>query len=335
MSDCPADGLPNAPEPGEVTWTPEALERLERAPAFLRGMVRKLAERRARAEGLRVITPEVMTRYKQEMMGAAAGPSAAGRPALPWTAEAEALLRQIPEFMRPITRRICEELAAEESAPEVTGEFIRHAETLAEAETSQEPMPWTEEAEACLAERLARTPAMMADFVVRLFKRDVEVQARRLGEREITLDIFQKVWYADQEEKVEWAPEAWARLQTAPEFVRTGIQKAAERRARKEGVKVITSPLLTRYRNQAMLKAVKRIRELGYHELTFEAFEAAKERVRLVSLNPEAQERLDAIRRYFREERKGGHGDTLGEDLMRRFREYLKDPKGAPLPEDE
>ncbi len=335
MSDCPVPPGPE-PGPGEVTWTPEALERLERAPAFLRGMVRKLAERRARAEGLRVITPEVMTRYKQEMMGpAAAGPSAAGRPALPWTDEAEALLRQIPEFMRPITRRICEELAAEESAPEVTGEFIRRAETLAEAEAPQEPMPWTHEAEACLAERLTRTPAMMADFVVRLFKRDVEVQARRLGEREITLDIFQKVWYAGQEEKVEWAPEAWARLQTAPEFVRTGIQKAAERRARKEGVRTITSPLLTRYRNQAMLKAVKRIRELGYHELTFEAFEAAKERIRLVSLNPEAQERLDAIRRYFREERKGGHGDTLGEDLMRRFREYLKDPEGAPLEEEE
>lgn len=334
MSDCPADGLPDAPEPREVTWTSEALERLERAPAFLRGMVRKLAERQARAEGITVITPEVMTRYKREMMGpAAAGPSE--RPAIPWTEEAEALLREIPEFMRPITRRICEELAAEESAPTVTADFIRRAESLAEAEAPHEPMPWTAEAEAALAERLTRTPAMMADFVVRLFKRDVEAQARRLGEREITLAVFRKVWYAGQEEQVEWAPEAWARLQTAPEFVRTGIQKAAERRARKEGVRVITSPLLTRYRNQAMLKAVKRIRELGYHELTFEAFEAAKERIRLVSLNPEAQERLDAIRRYFREERKGGHGDTLGEDLMRRFREYLKDPEGAPLPEEE
>lgn len=335
MSDCPADGLPNEPEPGEVSWAPEALERLERAPAFLRGMVRKLAERRARAEGISVITPEVMTRYKREMMGPAAADSTPARPAVPWTAEAEALLREVPEFMRPITRRICEELAAEAEAPEVTAAFIRRAEELAEAEAPHEPMPWTPEAEARLAERLARTPAMMADFVVRLFKRDVEAQARRLGEREITPEVFQRVWYAGQEEPVEWAPEAWARLLTAPEFVRTGIRKAAERRARKEGVRVITSPLLTRYRNQAMLKAVKRIRELGYRELTFEAFEAAKARIRLVSLNPEAQERLDAIRRYFREERKGGHGDTLGEDLMRRFREYLKDPEGAPLPEEE
>ena len=31
------------------------------------------------------------------------------------------------------------------------------------------------------------------------------------------------------------SPEAWARLQTAPEFVREGIRKAAERRARRHG----------------------------------------------------------------------------------------------------
>ena len=35
-------------------------------------MVRRLAEKRARAEGIVVITPELMTRYKGEMMGLAA-----------------------------------------------------------------------------------------------------------------------------------------------------------------------------------------------------------------------------------------------------------------------
>jgi len=334
VSECPAAGPggPPEPAPGDVTWTPEAEARLLRAPAFLRGMVRRLAERRARAEGIRVITPELMTRYKEEMMGlAAAGGYAVPAASLPWTGEAEALLAAVPEFMRPITRRICEEFATERGAGEITPALIREAEALAEAEAAGEPLTWTPEAEALLLARLGRAPAMMADFVLRLFQRDVEVEARRQGEAVVTADAVRRVLAPGPEEAVEWAPEAWARLQTAPEFVREGIRKAAERRARRTGAPVITSPLLTRFRNQAMMKAVRRIRELGFSELTFDAFDAAKERMRLVSLNPEAQERLDRIRRYFAEERRGHPGDTLGEELMQRFRHYLRDPSAAPL----
>jgi hypothetical protein len=334
VSECPADDPVLGPEPGDgpVTWTPEAEVRLQRAPVFLRGMVRRLAERRARAEGLTVITPELMTRYKREMMGmAAAGEYAVPRPSIPWAGEAEALLAAVPEFMRPITRRICEELAAEQQLPRITVALIREAEALAEAEAAAPPLPWTDEAEALVLARLGRTPAMMADFVLRLLKRDVEVEARRRGEALVTADVFQRVWSAGSEDRVEWAPAAWARLQTAPEFVREGIRKAAERRARRLGAPVITSPLLTTFRNQAMMKAVKRIRELGFTELTFDAFDAAKERLRLVSLNPEAQERLDTIRRYFETERHGQSGDFLGHELMARFRTYLRDPAAAPL----
>ncbi len=334
MSDCPAaeGGPAGGPDAPAIRWTAEAEARLRLAPAFLRGMVRRLAERRARAEGIAVITPELLTRYKQEMMGlAAAGGYAVPGAARPWTPEAEALLVGVPEFMRPITRRICEELAAEQGASHVTPELIRAAESLAEGEASATPLPWTAEAEALLLGRLGRTPPMMADFVIMLFKRDVEVEARRAGARVVTAEVFQQVWLAEREEPLEWAPEAWARLQTAPEFVREGIRKAAERRARRLGARVITSPLLTRFRNQAMMKAVKRIRELGFTELTFDAFDAAKERLRLVSLNPEAQERLEAIRRYFETERPGASGDVLGPELMRRFRAYLQDPAAAPL----
>jgi hypothetical protein len=172
---------------------------------------------------------------------------------------------------------------------------------------------------------------MMADFVLRLLQRDVEVEARRRGLDRVTGEVVDRLWQAAPQAPVRWAPEAWARLQTAPEFVREGIRKAAERRARRMGVGEITSPLLTRFRNQAMMKAVKRIRELGFTELTFDAFEAAKAEIRTVSLNPEAQERLDRIRRYFETERHGRSGDFLGEDLMRRFRAHLRDPAAEPL----
>jgi hypothetical protein len=321
---------------GDIAWTPEAEVRLARAPLFLRSMVRRLAERRARVEGIRVITPELMTRYKQEMMGLAARGGYAGTAgSVPWTPEAAALLEAVPEFMRPITRRICEELATEEGAGAVTPALIHAAEREAEAEAASDPLPWTAEAEARLLARLDRTPAMMADFVLRLFKRDVEIEARRFGERRITPDLFERLWTAGRDEAVEWAPDAWARLQTAPEFVREGIRKAAERRARGLGVAVITGPLLTRFRNQAMMKAVRRIRDLGFHELTFDAFDAAKERIRLVSLNPEAHERLDRIRQYFDEERHAESGDVMGHELMRRFRAHLRDPALDPLDPDE
>jgi hypothetical protein len=327
-----AAASPPDPVPGEVRWTPEAEARVARAPVFLRGMVRRLAERRARAEGVQVITPELMTRYKSEMMGlAASGAYQVPRAAPPWTPEALALLDAVPPFMRPMTRRICEELAAEQGAVAVTPALIREAEAEAETDGAAAPLPWTPEAEARLVARLDRAPAMMADFVLRLFQRDVEVEARRAGLGRITAEVLDRLWQAAPDAPVRWAPEAWDRLQTAPEFVREGIRKAAERRARRMGVTEITSPLLTRFRNQAMMKAVKRIRELGFAELTFDAFDAAKAEIRTVSLNPEAQARLDRIRRYFETERHGHSGDFLGEDLMRRFRAHLRDPAAAPL----
>jgi hypothetical protein len=334
---CPAEDLPRVPKPpsGEIRWTPEAEARLRRAPVFLRGMVRRLAERRARAEGFGVITPELMTRYKDEMMGMAARGDSPASP-VTWTPDAQALLAAVPEFMRPITRRICEELVAEQGATRITAALIHEAEAQAEAEAGGEPVAWAPAAETLLLARLERTPAMMADFVLRLVKRDVEVEARRAGERQVTPERVARALAAGGEEPVRWAPEAWARLQTAPEFVRAGIQKAAERRARRMGLGEITSPALTRFRNQAMMKAVKRIRELGFTELTFEAFDAAAAEIRTVTLNPEAQERLETIRRYFTTERPGVPGDLLGPDLMGRFRAYLHDPTAAPLdPSDE
>ncbi|HEY7139923.1 MAG TPA: PCP reductase family protein [Methylomirabilota bacterium] len=325
-------GAPSPPPSGEVRWTPEAEARVARAPFFLRGMVRRLAERRARAEGIRLITPELMTRYKSEMMGLAeSGAYQVPQAAPPWTPEALALLDAAPPFMRPMTRRICEELAIEHGAVAVTPALIREAEAEAETEAAAAPLRWAPEAEARLVARLGKAPAMMADFVLRLFQRDIEVEARRAGLDRITDEVVDRFWQAAPETPIRWAPEARERLQTAPEFVREGIRKAAERRARRMGVAEITSPLLTQFRNQAMMKAVKRIRELGFTELTFDAFDAAKTEIRTVSLNPEAQERLDRIRRYFETERHGQSGDFLGEDLMRRFRAHLRDPAAAPL----
>ena len=114
-------------------------------------------------------------------------------------------------------------------------------------------------------------------------------------------------------------------LLTAPDFVRSGIRKAAERRARKLGLQEIDSEHLTMFRNEAMMKAVKRIRSFGYNELTFDAFDTALEKTKRLQSNPQAVKRLEAIRQHFKDPHtKKPEGGTLGAELMERFRRYLK-----------
>jgi hypothetical protein len=47
-----------------VRWTPEARHRLQRIPLFLRGLIRKRLEEKARKEGVS-ITPEFMALYRK------------------------------------------------------------------------------------------------------------------------------------------------------------------------------------------------------------------------------------------------------------------------------
>src|ERR1700757_1213715 len=104
----------------QILWSDTALKRMERAPAFLRGMVKRLAEKKARELGYTEITEEILSQFKDQMMGKmggaagfqeAAGAMAAGQ--LPWTAEAKARLETVPEFMRHMIKQIAEEAARE------------------------------------------------------------------------------------------------------------------------------------------------------------------------------------------------------------------------------
>src|SRR2546426_8386489 len=47
------DALPISAGASEIMWTEGALKRMERAPVFLRGMVKRLAEKKARELGYR------------------------------------------------------------------------------------------------------------------------------------------------------------------------------------------------------------------------------------------------------------------------------------------
>ena len=313
----------------DICWSEPALESLQRAPIFLRGMVKKLAEKKARELGIAVITAEHLAEWKNasmgQMGGAASFQEAADQIAkgeLPWTQAAKERLATVPGFMADMVRRIAEDVARERGHMEVNVELLEKVEQLGvmdEGGTRPE-MPWTDGATAKLMQKVAGTPPMATEFVVQMLKADAEDLARAQGFSEMTDEVLTKIWETPRE-AVRWSEEAWARLQTSPDFVRSGIKKAAERRARKMGASVITSDLLTTFRNEAMMKAVMRIRKLGYTELTFDAFDTAKQQVKRLQGNEQADKRLEEIRTYMTTKPRVG---VLGEALMTRFRKFLK-----------
>lgn len=316
----------------EVRWTDEATNRLARAPIFLRGMVRRLAEKKARELGCTEITGDLLEQFKNQMMGGMGGESGMADAAeqmaqghLPWTAAAKERLNTVPEFMRHMIKQIAEEVARERGHLEVNIELFEKVEALGDLrEAASPPLEWSEGALAQLHEKLKQSPPIAAEFVTDMLRRDTEDLAREKGITRIDESVLFQLWDAPQE-RVTWTDEAWKRLQTSPDFVRSGIRKAAERRARKLGLKEVDSEHLTTFRNQAMMKAVKRIRSFGYNNLTFEAFDTALEKTKRLQGNEQAEKRLQEIREHFADpDMKKPEGGTLGADLMDRFRRYLK-----------
>jgi proto-chlorophyllide reductase subunit len=312
----------------EIVWTEEALKRMDRAPAFLRGMVRRLAERKARELGYAEITPQILDQFKNQMMGRMGGEGGLASAAeqiqqgqVPWTAAAQARLNTVPEFMRGMIKQIAEEIAVERGHLEVNIELFEKVEALGDLqEKGGPPLEWSVGAQNRLREKIKDAPPIAAEFVTDMLTRDTEDMAREAGITRIDESVLVQLWDAPRD-RVAWTDEAWKRLMTSPEFVRSGIRKAAERRARKMGLNEIDSTHLTRFRNEAMMKAVKRIRSFGYQELTFDAFDDALGKVKRLQGNEQAAQRLTEIREYMKTKPEVG---VLGEELMDRFRKYLK-----------
>jgi proto-chlorophyllide reductase subunit len=316
----------------DIRWSEEALKRMDRAPVFLRGMVRRLAEKKARELGYAEITEQILDQFKHQMMGSMGGEGGMAEAAdqmakgqLPWTAAAKERLAAVPEFMRGMIKQIADEIARKGGHMEVNVDLFEKVEALGDIrERELPPLEWTEGALALLQEKIKESPPIAMDFVSDMVRRDTEELAREKGLTGIDEKTLRELWDAPQE-RVAWSDEAWKRLQTSPDFVRSGIRKAAERRARKLGLNEIDSEHLTTFRNQAMMKAVKRIRSFGYNELTFDAFETALQKTKRLQGNEQAGMRLKEIRDHFKDpETKKPEGGTLGAELMGRFRKYLK-----------
>lgn len=101
----------------EFDWTPDALERLEKTPSFVRPMIKGGIEAYARKHGYQKITLQVMDDSKDATEG------------IPWAPAAEKRLENIPDFIRPMARREIERIAQERGAALITESIMDEAKT--------------------------------------------------------------------------------------------------------------------------------------------------------------------------------------------------------------
>ena len=99
----------------DLTWTPDAKEKLERLPSFVKPMVQSSVETYARKRGFKTVNLQVMDDSKNDSNGVA------------WTPDAEKRLENIPDFIRPMARREIERLAKERGAITITAEVMDEA----------------------------------------------------------------------------------------------------------------------------------------------------------------------------------------------------------------
>lgn len=118
-----------------------------------------------------------------------------------------------------------------------------------------------------------------------------------------------------KENGVVWSEDAWERVKHAPEFVRPGIRKLMVQRCMKRGFKIVTSDYLTEIRNESMMLVSKRVKGFGFEELTMDAFDVAKDKMRQ---SPRKVEVIEEIEDFLsmRTEKK--------DDIVEKFKDYME-----------
>ena len=321
-------------QPKKLIWNKEAEKRLSRVPSFLRKMVKNRAESYVHELGLHVVTEEHLATLSAKRFGSGGPPRPGIQPkgakektqqvaqppigTLPWSEQAQERLASMPAFLREGVRAVAEDVARSEGRLEVNIKLLDRLESESQPGRS---LPWTEESDRLLAEFLADKTPQALMFVAPALETAAEHFARKRRAATVErLDAEEAI--ARLTGGVEWDEDALARVLSAPDFNRAGIKKAAEFNARKEGLERITSGDLTRFRNVAMMRAVQRMKGFGMQELSFDAYEIARERVPRLKDNPEADKRFDTIRNFvaLRE----NPGDLLGHDLLEKMKAQLK-----------
>jgi len=97
----------------EFAWSPDAKEKLDRLPSFVKPMVQSSVEAYARKQGYKTITLQVMDDSKNDSSNGTS-----------WTPEAEKRLENIPDFIRPMARKEVERVAKERGMATITAQVM-------------------------------------------------------------------------------------------------------------------------------------------------------------------------------------------------------------------
>jgi hypothetical protein len=127
--------------------------------------------------------------------------------------------------------------------------------------------------------------------------------------------------------EITWTEEARRRVENAPPFVRPGILKLMVKRAKERGRNVITSEFLTEIRNESMLRVARCIKGFGFEELSMDAFEVAKTKMRKL---PRKVEVIEEIKAFL------GERTQKNEMILTKFNRYLDmiPDRGVPWTEE-
>lgn len=184
---------------------------------------------------------------------------------------------------------------------------------------------WSEEARA----RLDRVPSFVRGMVVKR----VEEETIKLGAPAVTPEIMQAVRerampgplsFAKPKapttgpqpaNRISWTEEALNRVENAPDFVRPGIYKLMELRAKERGTQTITSELLSEIRDESMMRVAQMIRRFGLNELQPEAFAEARRRM---SKDRKRLLVLDQIEEFLR------NRGTRNQEIRRKFQCFIE-----------
>jgi hypothetical protein len=299
---------------GALPWSEQAKERLASIPAFLQEGVRAIAEDVARSEGRLEVNVKLLDRLEAEQQ-----PDGHGKNTIPKNEARHARL-PLPNPLGETTSHSTrlQTTAAKSLVIPQAGEGAN--ESLREPHVNRS-FPWADEADRLLAEFLAEKKPQVRMFIAPALENAAEQFAKKRCASTVELDDAEQA-IAQLTGGVAWEEDALARVLSAPDFIRAGIKKAAEFNARKEGLERITSADLTRFRNNAMMRAVQRMKGFGMQELSFDAYEIARDRVPRLKENPEADKRFDTIKSFVAA--RENPGDLLGQDLLEKMKAQLK-----------
>ena len=204
---------------------------------------------------------------------------------LNWNADAKCILKQIPSFSRGMVIKNVERFAAENNHQVVTLEIMR-----------------------------AAREKMMSDKRTAFPVKTDAADMNAVSHNSISENTGKVMSSPSQGDEIPWTEEARKRVEHAPYFVRPGIYKLMQKKARMHGYKEITSKFLSEIRDESMQLASKRIKNIGFDELRMDAWDKAKEKLQTAR----KKDVIDKIK-LFLEER-----SVKNDGIITKFQAYLK-----------